>query len=68
MGARLFTAILPPDVLVEELDHFLGPRRAAEPRLRWTRPGDAPDQVVNLVFLCHDRLGAKGGGGAERQA
>ena len=59
MGARLFTAILPPDVLVEELDHFLGPRRAAEPRLRWTRPegwhlttafmGDAPDRSLERL-------------------
>ena len=38
MGARLFTAVLPPADLVEELDHFLTPRRQAEPRLRWTRP------------------------------
>ena len=38
MGARLFTAILPPTSLVEDLDHFLAPRRTAEPRLRWTRP------------------------------
>ena len=37
MGARLFTAILPLTGVVEELDHFLGPRRPAEPRLRWTR-------------------------------
>lgn len=38
MGARLFTAVLPPADLIEELDHFLTPRRQAEPRLRWTRP------------------------------
>lgn len=38
MGARLFTAVLPPVPLVEELDAFLAPRRQAEPRLRWTRP------------------------------
>lgn len=36
--ARLFTAVLPPTDLVEELDAFLAPRRPAEPRLRWTRP------------------------------
>lgn len=38
MGARLFTAVIPPPRLVEDLDAFLEPRRAAEPRLRWTRP------------------------------
>lgn len=34
----MFTAILPPASLVEELDDFLTPRRPAEARLRWTRP------------------------------
>ncbi len=38
MGARLFTAVLPPDSLVEDLDAFLQPRREAETRLRWTHP------------------------------
>ncbi|NLE18504.1 MAG: RNA 2',3'-cyclic phosphodiesterase [Propioniciclava sp.] len=57
MGARLFTALVPPAALVEELDAFLGPRRPAEPRLRWTRPegwhlttafmGDVPERAVD---------------------
>ncbi len=38
MGARLFTAIVPPPALVEELDAFLVPRREAETRIRWTQP------------------------------
>lgn len=38
MGARLFTALLPPEGVVASLDDFLVPRREAEPRLRWTRP------------------------------
>lgn len=38
MGLRLFTAVIPPLDVVEELDAFLAPRRDAEARLRWTRP------------------------------
>lgn len=59
MGARLFAAIIPPPALTEELDAFLGPRRVAEPRLRWTRPqgwhlttafmGDVPDRNVDRL-------------------
>ncbi len=59
MGARLFTAVLPPQGLVEELDAFLGPRRPAEARLRWTRPagwhlttafmGDVPERNLDRL-------------------
>lgn len=38
MGARLFTALVPPAPRAAELDAFLAPRRLAEPRLRWTHP------------------------------
>ncbi|MFT3874894.1 MAG: RNA 2',3'-cyclic phosphodiesterase [Propioniciclava sp.] len=38
MGARLFTAVVPPASVMEDLDAFLEPRRRAETRLRWTRP------------------------------
>lgn len=38
MGARMFTAVLPPSTLVEELDQLLIPRRDADSRLRWSRP------------------------------
>ena len=38
MGLRLFTAVVPPAELVDELDRFLEPRRVAEPTLRWTSP------------------------------
>lgn len=37
MAARLFSAIVPPAELIEELDAFLEPRREAERRLRWSR-------------------------------
>lgn len=39
MGARLFTAVLPPRSVVEELDRYLEPRREAGlDQWRWTRP------------------------------
>lgn len=38
MGARLFTAVVPPPEVVGDLDAFCTPRREAEPRLRWTPP------------------------------
>lgn len=34
----MFTAVLPPEEVVAELDSLLEARRAAEPELRWTRP------------------------------
>ncbi|MDO5533417.1 MAG: RNA 2',3'-cyclic phosphodiesterase [Propionibacteriaceae bacterium] len=59
MGARLFTALLPPARVVEDVDAFLQPRRDAEPRLRWTRPdgwhlttaflGDVPDRALDRL-------------------
>lgn len=36
MGARLFTALIPPREVVADLDAFCAPRREAELRLRWT--------------------------------
>ena len=38
MGARLFTALIPPPDVVADLDRFWEPRREAETRLRWTAP------------------------------
>ncbi|MBK7821055.1 MAG: RNA 2',3'-cyclic phosphodiesterase [Tessaracoccus sp.] len=38
MAARMFTAVLPPRDVVEELDRLLDPRREADSSLRWTRP------------------------------
>lgn len=38
MGARLFTAVVPPREVVVELDMLLDPRRDADSSLRWTRP------------------------------
>lgn len=38
MGARLFTAVVPPTQVVEAIGEFLAPRREADPRLRWARP------------------------------
>lgn len=59
MGARLFSAVIPPATLVEELDAFLTPRRPAETRLRWTRPeswhittafmGNVPDRNLDRL-------------------
>lgn len=34
----MFTALVPPAAMLEDLDAFLAPRRDAEPRLRWTPP------------------------------
>lgn len=38
MGARMFTALLPPDEVVGDLGGLLEPRRDSDDRLRWTRP------------------------------
>ncbi|SDB83036.1 2'-5' RNA ligase [Raineyella antarctica] len=69
MGARLFTAIVPPDRVVEELDAFLEPRRVAEPRLRWTRPEtwhlttafmpDVPDGSLDRLVEGLDQAAAR---------
>ena len=34
----MFTAVLPPEGVVRELDLMLEPRREADPTLRWTLP------------------------------
>lgn len=38
MTKRMFTAVFPPQHMVEELDVLLQPRREVESELRWTRP------------------------------
>ncbi|GAB4010977.1 RNA 2',3'-cyclic phosphodiesterase [Nocardioides ultimimeridianus] len=38
MGLRVFAAVVPPEDVVEHLDHFLDPRRDTDDGLRWTRP------------------------------
>ncbi|MHA6524347.1 RNA 2',3'-cyclic phosphodiesterase [Tessaracoccus sp. G1721] len=38
MGARMFTAVLPPAAVVAQIDALLEPRRDADPSLRWSRP------------------------------
>lgn len=38
MGRRMFTAVLPPLSVVEEIDELLVPRRQAGGDLRWRRP------------------------------
>lgn len=38
MSLRLFAAITPPAEVIESLGHFLVPRWAADPTLRWTQP------------------------------
>lgn len=48
MSLRLFAAVTPPAEVIESLHHFLTPRWAAEPSLRWTQP----DQWhLTLAFL-----------------
>ncbi|MGD7732091.1 RNA 2',3'-cyclic phosphodiesterase [Propionibacteriaceae bacterium G57] len=60
MGARLFTAVLPPDEVVAQLSTWLEPRRDADAReWRWTTPegwhlttcfmGAVPDNVVDRL-------------------
>lgn len=59
MGARLFTAVLPPPELVEELDAFCRPRREAVPQLRWTRPDTwhlTTAFMADVDARHHDRL------------
>lgn len=38
MGKRLFLAVRPPEPVADELERFIGPRRDAEPALRWVQP------------------------------
>ncbi|MDO4784651.1 MAG: RNA 2',3'-cyclic phosphodiesterase [Propionibacteriaceae bacterium] len=38
MGSRLFSAVLPPPEVVDEIDGFLAPRRGSDDRLRWAPP------------------------------
>ncbi|MFD0865408.1 RNA 2',3'-cyclic phosphodiesterase [Tessaracoccus lubricantis] len=38
MSKRMFTAVLPPREVVQELDGYVAPRREADRELRWTRP------------------------------
>lgn len=37
MAKRMFTAVLPPPEIVQDLDSYVAPRREADPDLRWTR-------------------------------
>lgn len=57
---RLFAALTPPDHVARELDEFLGPRRDADPEVRWTDPqqwhvtlafmGAAPERTLDTVI------------------
>lgn len=38
MGKRLFLAVRPPLTVTDELETYIGPRRDAEPGLRWAQP------------------------------
>ncbi|MBB1509347.1 RNA 2',3'-cyclic phosphodiesterase [Tessaracoccus sp. Y36] len=38
MSKRMFTAVLPPPEVIQELDSYVAPRREADRDLRWTRP------------------------------
>lgn len=48
MGKRLFLAVRPPASVIDELEAYVGPRRDAEPELRWVQP---EHWHVTLCFL-----------------
>lgn len=60
MSKRLFLAVHPPAFVIDELETFIGPRRDAEPALRWARPdhwhltlaflGDVPDDQADRLI------------------
>ena len=59
MGKRLFLAVRPPASVTDELEAYIGPRREAEPGLRWAQPehwhltlaflGDVPDESADRL-------------------
>ena len=69
MGARMFTAVLPPADVVSELDALLEPRRDADPGLRWSRPegwhvttsfmSDVPSRAVDALVEYLREVAAK---------
>lgn len=48
MGKRLFLAVRPPEPVADDLERYIGPRREAEPALRWAQP---EHWHVTLAFL-----------------
>ncbi len=60
MGKRLFLAVRPPPSVLAELEAYIGPRREAEPMLRWAQPehwhltlvflGDVPDDNADRLI------------------
>lgn len=59
MGRRLFLAVRPTRSVCDELESYVGPRREAEPGLRWAQPehwhltlaflGDVPDGAADAL-------------------
>ena len=60
MSKRLFLAVRPPVSVIDELESYIGPRRDAEPALRWAHPehwhvtlrflGDVTDDQVDRLL------------------
>lgn len=60
MGKRLFLAVHPPTSVTDDLEAYIGPRREAEPALRWAQPehwhltlaflGDVPDDNADRLI------------------
>lgn len=50
MSLRMFSAIVPPEPVREELEEFIGPRRASDTRIRWAQPDQSH---VTTLFIDH---------------
>lgn len=55
MSRRLFLAVRPPETVRDELEGYVGPRREAEPALRWARPEHWHYTLVFLGDVVADR-------------
>lgn len=53
----MFTAVLPPEGVVRELDLMLEPRREADPTLRWTLPEGWHITLSFMPEVSLDRMG-----------
>lgn len=58
MTARVFAAVVPPEDVIEHLDHFLDPRRDAPgaDELRWTRPEQLHVTLAFMPSVQDDRI------------
>lgn len=56
MGKRYFLAVRPPAPVTDELEAYIGPRREAEPGLRWAQPEHWHVTLAFLGDLAEDRV------------